>query len=67
MFSIKIFEMWNKDDRARQLLIDHKDPSIASVDGKEQDENQVSEMYSSTNPFDLSSEFGLYSEILNTN
>jgi hypothetical protein len=67
MFSVKIFEMWNKDDHARQLLINHKDPSTASVEGKEQDENQVSEMYSSTNRSDLSSKFGLYSEILNTN
>jgi hypothetical protein len=43
MFFVKIFEMWNKADHARQLLIDRKDPTIALADNEEQNKNQVSE------------------------
>jgi hypothetical protein len=52
MFFVKIFEMWNKDDHTRRLLIDRKDPNIVSANDEKQNKNQVSEVYSSTNCFD---------------
>jgi hypothetical protein len=41
IFSVKTFQVWNKDDYARQLLIDRKDETMTSSNNVEQNKNQV--------------------------
>jgi hypothetical protein len=41
IFSVKTFQVWNKDDYARQLLIDRKDETMTLSNNVEQNKNQV--------------------------
>jgi hypothetical protein len=43
MFFVKIFEIWNKIDHARQLLVGRKDSIIASANDEEKHKKPVSE------------------------
>jgi hypothetical protein len=45
IFSVKKFQVWNKDDDARQLLIDRKDETTTSINNVEQNKNEVRKTY----------------------
>jgi len=47
--------MWNKDDRARQLLVDRKYQTMVLTNDVDQNKNRVSESRTNQNRFKLNS------------
>jgi hypothetical protein len=47
--------MWNKDDRARQLLVDRKYQTMVLANDVDQNKNRVSESRANQNRFKLNS------------
>ncbi len=51
IFSVYNCQVWNKDDYARQLLIDRKDETMISINNVEQNNDQVRKTFSVTESF----------------